>query len=167
MQRGFWPGHQIIDKDTKVMQCFAFFKQMVKNAQCNPCISSFLFNLVSLRAVVGAESKVSSWTSTERASRKEASMLSLSFHMETLKDRILDMKINMWDVFFTERAISQDRAALQPHRDKMRDIMITDLANELLLKVTKDKFYTRRRLSWAQWCAFAKDGTRWEWGYHS
>ena len=44
--------------------------------------------------------------------------------------------------FFTERAISQDRAALQPHRDKMRDIMITDLANELLLKVTKDKSYT-------------------------
>ena len=61
------------------MQCFAFFKQMVKNS------------------AVRAQSKVSSWTSTERASRKEASMLSLSFHMEweTLKDRILDMKINM------------------------------------------------------------------------
>ena len=59
------------------MQCFAFFKEKVKNS------------------AVRAQSKVSSWTSTERASRKEASMLSLSFHMETLKDRILDMKINM------------------------------------------------------------------------
>ena len=99
MQRGFWPGHQIFDKDTKVMQCFAYFKQMVKNAQCNPCISSFVFNLVSLRAAVGAESKVSSWTSTERASRKDASMLSLSFHMGDTRGQnsqfLIDIKIDM------------------------------------------------------------------------
>ena len=43
---------------------------------------------------------------------------------------------------FTERANSQDRAALLPLRNKMGDIMITDLANELLLKVAKDKFHT-------------------------
>ena len=48
----------------------------------------------------------------------------------------------MCEMVFTERANSQDRAALQPLRDKMRDIMITDLANELLLEVAKDKTYT-------------------------
>ena len=31
---------------------------------------------------------------------------------------------------------------MQPLRDKMGDVMITDLANELLLKVAKDKFHT-------------------------
>ena len=88
------------------MQCFVFFKQMVKNFQCwylalnrYPCIASFFFNLVSLRAAVGAESKVSSWTSTERASRKDASMLSLSFHMGDTRGQnsqfLIDIKIDM------------------------------------------------------------------------
>ena len=106
------------------MQCLAFFKRMVKNS------------------AVRAESKVSSWTSTERASRKEASMLSLSFHMGDTQGQNSWYENKYVRRLFTERAISQDSAALQPLRDKMRDIMITDLANELLLKVTKDKSYT-------------------------
>ena len=44
--------------------------------------------------------------------------------------------------FSTELANPQVSSAFEPLRDKMRDIMITDLANELLLKVTKDKSYT-------------------------
>ena len=63
------------------MQCFAFFKQIVKNS------------------AVRAQSKVSSWTSTERASRKEASMLSLSFHMGDTRGQnsqfLIDIKIDM------------------------------------------------------------------------
>ena len=42
----------------------------------------------------------------------------------------------MLKVFSTELANPQVSSAFEPLRDKMRDIMINDLANELLLEVT-------------------------------
>ena len=42
----------------------------------------------------------------------------------------------MLKVFSTELANPQVSSAFEPLRDKMRDTMIDDLANELLLEVT-------------------------------
>ena len=117
--------------------------------------TAFLSQLVSISTGVRRESKVSGWKNTERASPKKTLRLrqqGMKFH--NLPNCLGNMEMNMWNLSLQNQPIVKQVVHLSCSvlRDKMGKIMITDLPNELLLKVADDLSYISLiKENWELW----------------